>query len=116
MKRIGSLLCAFGLLASTSSRAAAASITFNLGTQLNSASAGDNAPTSASLPSVGLLTFTDIGPQTVQLLIQSGLEASNEYFQLIVFNGSTGSDATHPRNQDLTFTLGTMSGAFSAPA
>jgi hypothetical protein len=103
------------LLIATPLQTSAASITFNLGTQIISTAPGDNTPGSASLPSVGTVTFTDMGNQTVQLLFQAGLEAGNEFFEYLVFNGSTGSDATHPRNQDLRFAQGATSGTFAAP-
>jgi hypothetical protein len=115
MKLTSCAAIAAACVIATSSPASAATITFNLGTQVVSQSPGDNTPLSASLPSVGTVTFTDIGAQTVQLMFQAGLEAGNEFFEYLVFNGSTGSDATHPRNQDLRFVQGATSGTFSAP-
>ncbi len=115
MKLVTCAALAVGLMAATSSQASAASITFSLGTQIISNAPGDNTPTSNSLPSVGTVTFTDIGNQVVQLMFQAGLEAGNEFFEYLVFNGSTGSDATHPRNQDLRFAQGATSGVFAAP-
>jgi hypothetical protein len=109
MKRIASAAVAVALLTGAS-QASAASITFNLGTAVISSTSDQNSPDSNSLPSVGTVTFTDIGAQMVRLTIQAGLEDSDEYFKNLVFNGSVSNA------NNLSFAQGTTSGSFATPS
>jgi hypothetical protein len=115
MKLVTCAALTVAFLMATSSQVSAASITFNIGTQIISNAPGDNTPDSSSLPSVGTVTFTDMGNQTVQLMFQAGLEAGNEFFEYLVFNGSTARNANGTSNQDLRFAQGATSGTFAAP-